>query len=68
MPIMDGYESSRAIRSSGHPQAKIIPIIAMTANAFDEDVAAALESGMDAYIAKPVDADVLYKTLKGFIE
>lgn len=68
MPIMDGYESSRAIRSSSHPQAKTIPIIAMTANAFDEDVAAALESGMDAYIAKPVDADVLYKTLKGFIE
>ena len=68
MPIMDGYESSRAIRSSSHPQAKTIPIIAMTANAFDEDVAAALESGMDAHIAKPVDADVLYKTLKGFIE
>lgn len=68
MPIMDGYESARAIRSSSHPQAETIPIIAMTANAFDEDVAAALESGMDAHIAKPVDADVLYKTLKGFIQ
>jgi len=40
----------------------------MTANALDEDVVAALESGMDAHIAKPVDADVLYKTLKGFIQ
>ena len=68
MPIMDGYESARAIKSSSHPQAETIPIIAMTANAFDEDVAAALESGMDAHIAKPVDADVLYKTLKGFIQ
>lgn len=68
MPIMDGYEAARAIRSSSHPMAKTIPIIAMTANAFDEDVAAALEAGMDAHIAKPVDADVLYKTLKGFIE
>lgn len=63
MPVMNGYEAARAIRESGHPQARTIPIIAMTANAFAEDVKAARDAGMNAHIAKPVDIDMLYRTL-----
>lgn len=63
MPVIDGYEAARAVRSGSHPQAGSIPIIAMTANAFDEDVTAALEAGMNAHISKPIDIDVLYRTL-----
>ena len=59
MPVMDGHEAARAIRACGHPDAKKIPITAMTANAFAEDVQAALDAGMDAHIAKPADLDVL---------
>ncbi len=55
MPVMNGYEATRAIRASSHKDAKNIPIIAMTANAFDDDVKAALESGMNAHLAKPID-------------
>lgn len=64
MPIMNGYEASKAIRICQHPQAKTIPIFAMTANAFNEDITAALNSGMNGHIAKPIDTDVLYGTLK----
>ena len=64
MPLMDGYEAARAIRSSTHPQAGRIPIIAMTANAFQEDVAKAQEAGMDAHIAKPIEPEFLNRTLK----
>lgn len=63
MPIMNGYEAARAIRASGREDAKSIPIFAMTANAFNEDVIAATESGMNGHIAKPIDVDVLYKIL-----
>ncbi len=66
MPVMDGYEAARAIRSSAHPQAKSIPIIAMTANAFEEDVAAALDAGMNAHISKPIDTNILYTTLQEY--
>ena len=59
MPIMDGYEATRAIRSGAHPSARDIPIIAMTANAFVDDVRDALEAGMDAHVAKPVQLDKL---------
>lgn len=52
---MNGYEATRAIRASSHPCAKTIPIIAMTANAFDEDVRMALDAGMNAHLAKPID-------------
>lgn len=62
MPIMNGYEATRAIRACKHPQAKTIPIIAMTANAFDDDVKQALDSGMNAHLAKPIDMEKL-KTL-----
>ena len=66
MPVMNGYDAVRAIRAGRHPHAKIIPIIAMTANAFEEDRRKALESGMNAHIAKPVDVSVLLETLSRF--
>ena len=59
MPVMDGYETARAIRSSSHPMARTIPIIAMTANAFEEDIQAALAAGMSAHTAKPLDMERL---------
>lgn len=63
MPVMDGYEATREIRNSSHPEAKTIPIIAMTANAFAEDVAEALAMGMNAHIAKPINYDKLFDLL-----
>lgn len=63
MPFMNGYEATRAIRESGLPHAQVIPIIAMTANAFTEDVANALESGMNAHLSKPIDMIELKKTV-----
>ena len=66
MPNMNGLEATRAIRNSENPLGKEIPIIAMTANAFSEDVQHCLGAGMDAHIAKPLDIDVLEKTLRGF--
>ena len=63
MPVMDGYEAARAIRSIPDPDRSGIPIIAMTANAFAEDVKAAEEAGMQGHVAKPVDVDVLMETL-----
>lgn len=59
MPVMNGYEATRAIRSSGHQQAETIPIIAMTANAFSEDVKDAIDAGMNAHVAKPIDMEQL---------
>ncbi len=52
MPVMNGYEATRAIRDSAHPSAKTIPIVAMTANAFSDDVRDALKAGMNGHIAK----------------
>lgn len=63
MPNMNGYEATKAIRTGPHPEAKTIPIVAMTANAFAEDVRDALQAGMDGHISKPVDMAVLKKTL-----
>ena len=63
MPVMNGYEAMKAIRSSGHPMAETIPIIAMTANAFVEDIHDALDAGMNAHVAKPVDMQVLKETV-----
>ena len=57
MPVMNGYDAAKAVRSSSHPDAKTIPIIAMTANAFSEDISNSLNAGMDAHIAKPMDMD-----------
>ena len=66
MPRMNGFEATRAIRSSENILGKTIPIIAMTANAFSEDVQHCLEAGMNAHIAKPIDITALEKTLRGF--
>ena len=59
MPVMNGYEATRQIRASGHPEAKTIPIAAMTANTFAEDVRNALDSGMDGHLAKPIDMNAV---------
>lgn len=59
MPVMDGYAATRAIRAVGHPNARAVPIIAMTANAFSEDVQKSYSEGMDDHIAKPIDMDEL---------
>lgn len=67
MPELDGYETAKQIRASNHPDARAVPIIAMTANAFSEDVVAALSCGMDGHISKPIEPDVLYKTLGAFL-
>jgi signal transduction histidine kinase len=66
MPVMNGYEATKAIRASAHPDAKTIPIIAMTANAYAEDVQAALASGMNAHIAKPINIPLLLSTLNRY--
>jgi CheY-like chemotaxis protein len=63
MPVMNGYDATRAIRSSDHPEAKSIPIIAMTANAYREDVEKAMDAGMNAHVAKPINVDTLVQTL-----
>ncbi len=68
MPVMDGYEATRAIRGCRHPQAKTIPIIAMTANAFAEDVKDALDAGMDEHVAKPIDMERLKSVIKDIIK
>ena len=68
MPVMNGYEAAQAIRSSTHPQSVTIPIIAMTANAFAEDIKNALSAGMNAHIAKPIDPQKLYETLAAYIK
>lgn len=68
MPIMNGIEATRAIRDSKNPLGKEILIIAMTANAFSEDVQLCLGAGMDAHISKPLDIAVLEKTLRGLAE
>ena len=63
MPEMDGLEAAEAIRALDRPDAKTIPIIALTANAFDEDVQRSLQAGMNAHLSKPVEADHLYQVL-----
>jgi CheY-like chemotaxis protein len=67
MPEMDGLEATKAIRALNRPDAKTIPIIAMTANAFDEDVQRSLQAGMNAHLSKPVESEQLYKTLEELI-
>ena len=63
MPVMDGYSAAKAIRALDRPDALSVPIIAMTANAFDEDVKRCLAAGMNAHLSKPIDIDKLMKTL-----
>lgn len=64
MPVMDGLEASRRIRALEREDAKTIPIIALTANAFDSDVKATIDAGMNAHLAKPADSDLLYETIR----
>ena len=66
MPVMNGYEATKMIRSLDREDAKAIPIIAMTANAFTEDRIRAKEAGMDEHIAKPVDVELLIKVIHNY--
>ena len=67
MPVMDGLTATQTIRALDHPDAQTIPIIAMTANVFDEDVERSLQSGMNAHLSKPIEPDRLYQTLAKLI-
>ena len=67
MPVLNGYDANKRIRSSGHPEARTIPAIAMTANAFVRDVQDALDAGMNAHIAKPINLETLKNTLASCI-
>ena len=64
MPVMNGYKATKIIRESSHPQAKTVPIIAMSADAYEEDVRKSLKAGMNEHIAKPIDSGRLYNALK----
>ena len=68
MPVLNGYEATRALRRLDHPLARTIPIVAMTANAFAEDIRDALAAGMNAHVAKPVDMRVLEQTVQTALE
>ena len=67
MPEMDGLEATRRIRAMDRPDAKSIPIIALTANAFDEDVQRSMQAGLNAHLSKPVEPDILFETLEGLL-
>ena len=64
MPVMSGYEASRVIRGLDRPDAKTVPIIALSANAFEEDVAMAKAAGMNEHLAKPMDINKLFKVMQ----
>ena len=68
MPCMNGYDATRAIRNMGRVDAGSIPIIAMTANAFTEDIQESAEAGMTAHVSKPIDMDILRATLKSVLD
>ena len=67
MPVMDGLEATRRIRSLDRPDVKDVPIIALTANAYESDIKSSLDAGMDEHLAKPADSDMLYGTLRRHI-
>ena len=67
MPEMDGLEATKAIRALDRPDAKTIPVIALTANAFDEDVQRSMQAGLNAHLSKPVEPEQLFRTLEGLI-
>ncbi|MBC8569678.1 response regulator [Oscillospiraceae bacterium NSJ-54] len=68
MPVMDGYQATKTIRKSDHPRAASIPIIAMTADAFHEDVVKAREAGMNGHLAKPIDPERLYQLMEDTLD
>ena len=67
MPEMDGLEATKVIRGMNREDSERIPIIALTANAFDEDVQRSLQAGLNAHLSKPVEPDALYETLTNLI-
>ena len=67
MPVLDGHGAAKQIRTLARPDARTVPIIAMTADAFDGDVRASLQSGMNAHLNKPIEPEVLYRTLAKFL-
>ncbi len=67
MPVMNGYEATREIRRLEDPGLASVPIVAMSANAFEEDRQAALQAGMNGHIAKPIDVKVLFETLHNLL-
>ena len=67
MPVMDGLKATETIRALDKEDAKTIPILAMTANAFDEDVQRSLQAGLNAHLSKPVEPELLFETLENFI-
>ena len=67
MPVMDGLEATRAIRGGKNPLGKTIPILAMTANAFTEDMEKSKEAGMDEHLSKPVDIAVLERAVRKYL-
>jgi CheY-like chemotaxis protein len=67
MPVMNGYQAARAIRALDRPDAKTVPILAMTADAFSDDVRRCLDAGMNGHVAKPIEPEVLYQTLSDAI-
>ena len=68
MPEMDGLEATRRIRAMNRLDAKNIPIIALTANAFDEDVQLSMQAGLNAHLSKPIEPEALFKTLEELID
>jgi two-component system sensor histidine kinase/response regulator len=67
MPVMDGYEAARTIRASDHPDAKRVPIIALSADAYVGDIGRAKECGMNEHLSKPIDPELMYSTLRRLI-
>ena len=63
MPVMDGLAATRCIRESDHPDSRTVPIVAMTANVFEEDVKKSFDAGMNAHLSKPVDIKQMYAVL-----
>ena len=67
MPVMNGYEAARQIRSCENEDAKTIPILAMSANAFQEDVARSMDAGMNEHLSKPIDMETLFCAIGKFL-
>ena len=67
MPVMNGLDATRAVRSMEREDCRTLPIIAMSANAFDDDLKKSVECGMNGHLSKPVEVDKLYKTLSNVI-
>jgi len=68
MPGVDGYEATRRIRAFDHPKAKIIPIVAMTANVFNEDIEKCLEAGMNDHLGKPINFNEMLGKLRRYLD